>query len=88
MSSSVFLMRIKLSSRKTIGGECTPQCPKERNDTDCGVFTCLFAKRLLFSSGNHCSLNLNEDPRNEMASDLLNLASSLRSENDSPEVFQ
>ena len=36
----------------------------------------------------HCNLTLNEDPRNEMARDLLNLASSLRSENDLPEVFQ
>ena len=69
-------------------GKCTPQCPKQRKDTDCGVFTCLFAKRLLFSSGSHCNLTLNEDPRNEMARDLLNLASSLRSENDLPEVFQ
>ena len=50
--------------------------------------TFLFAKRLLFSSGSHCSLLLNDDPRNEMASDLLNLESSLRSEKDLPDVFQ
>ena len=26
--------------------ESTPQCPKQKNDIDCGVFTCLFAKHL------------------------------------------
>ena len=26
--------------------ESTPQCPKKKNDTNCGVFTCLFAKHL------------------------------------------
>ena len=46
--------------------ECTPQCAKQKNDTNCGVFTRLCAKQFLFSSGNHLSLTLNEDLWNEM----------------------
>lgn len=38
----------------------------------------------MFSSG----LILDDDPRSEMTSDLLNLASASNSENDLPEVFQ
>ena len=38
--------------------------------------------------GNHSILTLNGDPQDEMVSDLLNLASALRNENDLPKVFQ
>ena len=68
--------------------ESTPQCPKQKNDSDCGVFTCFFAKHLLLSRGNHSSLTLNGEPRDKMVSDLLNLESALRAENDLPKVFQ
>ena len=68
--------------------ESTPQCPKQKNNTDCGVFTSLFTKHLLLSRGNHSGLTLNGEPPDEMASDLLNLGSVLRTENELPEVFQ
>ena len=68
--------------------ESTPQCPKQKNDSDCGVFTCFFAKHLLLSRGNHSSLTLNGEPRDKMVSGLLNLESALRAENDLPKVFQ
>ena len=68
--------------------ESTPQCPKQKNDIDCGVFTCLFAKHLLLSGGNHSGFTLSGQPRDEMSSDFLNLASALRTKNDLPEVLQ
>ena len=38
--------------------------------------------------GNHSILTLNGDPQDEMVSDLLNLSSALRAENDLPKVTQ
>ena len=79
-------MRIKQSSRKIIRTSPHLNVPSKRMIPI--VFTCLFAKHILFSRGNHSGLTLNEEPRDEMVSDLLNLASALRAENDSPKVFQ
>ena len=54
--------------------EKLPKCPKQMNKIDCGVFTCLLAKHLI--SGEQCNnADIKVDhPRDEMASDLLNLA--------------
>ena len=79
-------MRTKLSSRKTIRTSPHLNVPSKRMIPI--VFTCLFAKHILLSRGNHSGLTLNEEPRDEMVSDLLNLASALRAENDLPKVFQ
>ena len=79
-------MRIKQSSRKIIRTSPHLNVPSKRMIPI--VFTCLFAKHILFSRGNHSGLTLNEEPRDEMVSDLLNLASALRAENDLPKVFQ
>ena len=53
-----------------------PICLKQKNKTDCGVLICLLAKHLM--SGEQCnSADIKLDhPRDEMASDLLNLATS------------
>ena len=47
-----------------------------------------FCKALIVVEKHHSGLTLNRDPRDEMVSDLLNLASALRAENDLPKVFQ
>ena len=43
------------------------------NKTDCGVFICLFAKHLISEECNYDDIKLDQ-PRDEMAGDLLNLA--------------
>ena len=83
---SGFLMRIKLSSRKII--IITPQCPKQRMIPTVVYSHAFLQNTCLLSRGNHSGLTLNGEPRDEMASDLLNLASALRAENDLPKVFQ
>ena len=79
-------MRIKLSSRKII--IITPQCPKQRMIPTVVYSHAFLQNTCLLSRGNHSGLTLNGEPRDEMASDLLNLASALRAENDLPKVFQ
>ena len=60
---SGFLMRIELHVfQEDNWDESTPQCPKQKNNIDCGVFTCLFAKHLLLSRDNHSGLTLSGEP--------------------------
>lgn len=76
---SGFLMRIRHFSKSY------PSVPKLKQwyrRSPC--FYLPVCKKIMFSSG----LILNDDPRSEMTSDLLNLASASNSENDLPEVFQ
>ena len=51
-----------------------PNRPKQKNQEDCGMFTCLFAKHLILSN-NLDEIELDDtDPRGEMTNDLLALA--------------
>ena len=51
-----------------------PNCPKQKKQEDCGVFSCLFAEHLILSN-NLDEIELDDtDPRGEMTNDLLALA--------------
>ena len=50
--------------------EKIPSCPKQKNDVDCGVFTCYFAKQMALSDCNS-HIAYEGDFRNEMVNDLL-----------------
>ena len=67
--------------------EETPKCPKQKNEKDCGVFTCLLAKNLLFAKNSE-NIEWDDNIRSEMASDLLNLSTTETRVDDLPDNLQ
>lgn len=67
--------------------EETPRCPKQKNEKDCGVFTCLLAKNLIFAKSTE-DFDQDDNIRSEMASDLLVLSTTENRVEDLPENLQ
>ena len=68
-------------------GRRNPKCPKQKNEKDCGVFTCLLAKNLLFAKNSE-DIEWDDNIRSEMASDLLNLSTTETRVDDLPDSLQ
>lgn len=62
--------------------EKTPSCPKQKNEVDCGAYTCWFAKKYLSDCCNSPIKYEGGDLRNEVAGDLLELAASNKCSSD------
>ena len=67
--------------------EETPRCPKQKNVKDCGGFTCLLDKNLIFAKSTE-DIEQDDNIRNEMASDLLVLSTTENRVEDLPENLQ
>lgn len=60
-------------------GRKIESCPKQANDQYCGIFTCIFARDLIFSNCRRpIADNDTSNYRNKMANDLLELATSVK----------
>ena len=72
-NASYYLPRKASFFRKETGTKTSQSVQSKKNKTDCGVFTCLFAKHLISEECNYDDIKLDQ-PRDDMAGDLLNLA--------------
>ena len=66
------------------GEEETPRGPKQKNEKDCGVLTCLLAKKLMFTKNSE-EIEWDDNIRSEMAGDLLNLSTTENRVDDLPD---
>ena len=65
----------------------TPRCPKQKNEKDCGVFTCLLAKNLILAKSTEY-IEQDDNIRSQMASDLIILSTTESRVEDLPKNMQ